>query len=257
MRLGSTLYTAAASPQVYTAAYPPNAASQPVCIAPVQLPQSGCPTAGQLHLAIGNPSEDSNPISPSRGQPASAPALASSPLRGQPAPAPAQQLGNALAVTSNVSSAAKESLTTLLGSLDSIDMITDSQRLHVVVQKLIDAFYKQHSEMAEQHTQLLASKEAQQKLQEALYAIMHGCNTTITSLQHNAKSAQTILQPVSAGTDDSPAASGKYDNWEHIAYRVSGPHLGWFDDSPSDDIEIWLMVLTAPCTDRLCSLLPL
>lgn len=257
MRLGSTLYTAAASPQVYTAASPPNAASQPVCIAPVQLPQSGCPTAGQLHLAIGNPSEDSSPISPSRGQPASAPALASSPLRGQPAPAPAQQLGNALAVTSNVSSAAKESLTTLLGSLDSIDMITDSQRLHVVVQKLIDAFYKQHSEMAEQHTQLLASKEAQQKLQEALYAIMHGCNTTITSLQHNAKSAQTILQPVSAGTDDSPAASGKYDNWEHIAYRVSGPHLGWFDDSPSDDIEIWLMVLTAPCTDRLCSLLPL
>ena len=53
-------------------------------------------------------------------------------------------------------------------------MITDSQRLHAVVQKLIDAFYKQHAEMAEQHTQLLASKEAQQKLQEALNAIVHG-----------------------------------------------------------------------------------
>jgi hypothetical protein len=83
-------------------------------------------------------------------------------------------LGNALAVTGNVSSAAKECLTTLLGSLDSIDMITDSQQLHAIVQKLIDAFYKQHAEMAEQHTQLLASKEAQQKLQEALNAIVHG-----------------------------------------------------------------------------------
>ena len=92
-----------------------------------QLPQSGSPTAGRLQLAIGSLSEDSSPLSPSGGQPASAPALASSPLRGQPAPAPAQQLGNALAVTSNVSSAAKESLTTLLGSLDSTDMITDSQ----------------------------------------------------------------------------------------------------------------------------------
>ena len=37
-----------------------------------QLPQSGCATAGQLHLAIGNLSEDSSPISPARGQPASA-----------------------------------------------------------------------------------------------------------------------------------------------------------------------------------------
>ncbi len=53
-------------------------------------------------------------------------------------------------------------------------MITDSQQLHAIVQKLIDAFYKQHAEMAEQHTQLLASKEAQQKLQEALNAIVHG-----------------------------------------------------------------------------------
>ena len=151
-----------------------------------------------------------------------------------------------VAVTSNVSSAAKESLTTLLGSLDSIDMITDSQRLHVIVQKLMRAAYT-----------ATGSKEAQQKLQEALNAIVHGCNTTINSLQHNAKSAQTIWQPVSAGTDDSPAASGKYDNWERTAYRGSGPHLGWFDDSPSDDIEIWLLVLTPPCTDRVCSLLPL
>ena len=94
-------------------------------------------------------SEDSSPLSPSRGQLASA---------------PAQQLGNALAVTSNVSSAAKESLTTLLGRLGCIDTITDSQHLHVIVQKLIDAFYKQHSDMAEQHTQLLASKGAQQTL---------------------------------------------------------------------------------------------
>ncbi|DBA78732.1 TPA: hypothetical protein ACH3X1_008642 [Trebouxia sp. C0004] len=116
---------------------------------------------------MGNLSEDSSPLSPSRGQPASALALASGPLRGQPAPAPAQQLGNALGVTGNVSSAAKESLTTLLDSLDSIDMITESQRLHAIVQKLTNTFYKQHSEMAEQHTQLLASKEAQQKLQEA------------------------------------------------------------------------------------------
>ncbi|KAL0020546.1 hypothetical protein WJX77_000325 [Trebouxia sp. C0004] len=126
---------------------------------------------------MGNLSEDSSPLSPSRGQPASALALASGPLRGQPAPAPAQQLGNALGVTGNVSSAAKESLTTLLDSLDSIDMITER-------------------------------------------------------------------------TDDSPAASGKYDNWELTAYRVSGPHLGWFDDSPSDDVEIWLLVLTAPCTEN-------
>jgi len=139
-----------------------------------QLPQSRSPTAEQLQLAIGDLSQESRPLSPSRGQPASAPALASSPLRGQPALAPAQQLGNALAVTGNVSSAAKECLTTLLGSLDSIDMITDSQQLHAIVQKLIDAFYKQHAEMAEQHTQLLASKEAQQKLQEALNAIVHG-----------------------------------------------------------------------------------
>ena len=53
-------------------------------------------------------------------------------------------------------------------------MLTDRQRLHAVVEKLIDAFFKQHSEM-ERHTQLLASKEAQQKLQEAVRAIVHGC----------------------------------------------------------------------------------
>ena len=170
---------------------------------------------------------------------------------GQPAPARAQRLGNALAVTSNVSLAAK----------DSIDTIKDSQLLHAIVQKFIDAQYKQHSEMAEQHTQLLASKEVQQKLQDALNAIVHGCDTTLTSLHQNVKSAQTILQPASAGIDDTSAASGKYKNWQLTAYRVSGPHLGWIDDSPSDDIEIWLMVLTAPFTDRessrLCSLLPL
>ncbi len=79
---------------------------------------------------------------------------------------------------------------------------------------------------------------------------MHGCDTAIASLQQNVKSAQTILQPASAGTDDSPGASSKYNNWELTAYRVSDPHLGWFDNSPSDDVEIWLLVLTAPCTEN-------
>ena len=71
---------------------------------------------------------------------------------------------------------------------------------------------------------ILASKEAQQKLQEAVSAIVHDCYATITSLQQIVKSAQTTLQTVSAGMDDSPAASGKDDNWELTAYRVSGLH---------------------------------
>ena len=54
-----------------------------------------------------------------------------------------------------------------------------------------------------------------------LNAIVHGRDTTITSLQQNVKSAQTILQPASAGTDDTSAASGKYENWQLTAYRVS------------------------------------
>ena len=79
---------------------------------------------------------------------------------------------------------------------------------------------------------------------------MHGCDATIASLQLNIKSAQIILRPAFANIDDSPAAGSKYDKWELTAQRVSGPHLGWFDGNPNAVVEIWLLVLTAPCTEN-------
>lgn len=155
-----------------------------------------------------------------------------SPHSTQPEPVPIQSV---LAIAGDTASA--EFLTGLLGSLDGLDL---SALPPTAVRKLVRT-------VCEQHAELTASKKTQQKVQEALTALVHSCDTTVNGLQQHVKSAQTILQPDNSPADET--GRSQYDDWELTVHRVSGPHLGYFDDSPAGDAQIWLYVLTPPSTD--------
>lgn len=127
-------------------------------------------------------------------------------------------------------------LTGLLGSLDGLDL---SALPPTAVRKLVRT-------VCEQHAELTAAKKTQQKVQEALTALVHSCDITVNGLQQHVKSAQAILQPDNSPADET--ARSQYDDWELAVHRGAGPHFDFFDDSPADDIQIWLYVLIPPST---------
>lgn len=146
-------------------------------------------------------------------------------------PEPVQSV---LAIAGDTASA--EFLTGLLGSSDCLDL---SALPPTAVRKLVRT-------VCEQHAELSAAKKTQQKMQEALIALVHSCDTTVNGLQQHVKSAQTILQPDNSPADET--ARSQYDDWELTVHRVSGHHFDFFDDSPAGDVQIWLYVLTPPST---------
>ena len=91
------------------------------------------------------------------------------------------------------------------------------------------------------------------QLQEALTAIVQGCDASANSLQSLSCTALAMLQPSSGQASGQQLTSGKHDSWTLSVCRSAGPHMSIFPSFVEGYVQIWVLKLTAPKTSTTAS----